>query len=138
MVVRPYNGHSDGASRRYTSLGGKTLIFGKLFEKKPNEKTVIKFWKEFTDRADLYLDVLRKDDEYSDDYMFVKGCIKDGLRKCCLDATIAFEFSFDRESDPLRFTFRHFNDDYLKKAADCLLRLFPSELRNRVVFLIAE
>ena len=55
------------------------MIFAKLFEKKPNEKTIAKFWNEFQTRSDFYLDVIVKDDEDTDDYIFVRSCIRDGL-----------------------------------------------------------
>lgn len=114
------------------------MIFAKLFEKKPNEKAVIRFWKDFENRSEFYLDVLVNDDEDSEDYYFVRSCLKEGLKKCCKDATVAYDFSFNRESDPMRFVFYHRGDDYLKKAADCLAAHFPESLKEKMLFVTAE
>ena len=43
-------------------------IFDKLFKKKADEKAVIKFWKEFESRAELYANILADGDEDSEDY----------------------------------------------------------------------
>ena len=50
-------------------MGRKTVsIFDKLFKKKADEKAVIKFWKEFESRAELYANILADGDEDSEDY----------------------------------------------------------------------
>ena len=114
------------------------MIFAKFFEKKPNEKNVVRFWKEFDARSEFYLDVLKKDGEDSEDYIFVISCVKEGLRKCCIDATVPFDFTFNKECEPMRFVFHHYNDRYLQQAGECLLKQFPATLKDRITFLTAE
>ena len=114
------------------------MIFAKLFEKKPNEKTIAKFWNELQTRSDFYLDVIVKDDEDTDDYIFVRSCIKDGLKRCCIDAEVAYDFSFDTESEPMRFVFHHANDAYLKRVGESLAKQYPASLKEKMLFLTAE
>lgn len=114
------------------------MIFARLFEKKPKEKTVVGFWKEFDARSEFYLDVLTKDDEDSEDYVFVVSCIKEGLRKCCIDAAVPFEFSFNKDCEPMRFVFSHRNDAYLKQVGEILSKQFPPSLKEKMLFLTAE
>ena len=42
-------------------------LLDKLFPKKIRDKDVIRFWKEFEERADLYLTILSEDDADSED-----------------------------------------------------------------------
>lgn len=114
------------------------MIFDKLFKKKVKDKPIIKFWQEFEERSEFYLDVIANDSEDSEDYLFVCRCIKEGLRLCAIDAEIAYDFSFNKESSPMRFTFHHNNDEYLKGVAERLCALYPQNLKEKMLFLTAE
>ncbi len=114
------------------------MIFDKLFKKKVKDKPVIKFWKEFEERSEFYFDVIANDNEDDEDYIFVTRCIKEGLRLCCIDSEVAFYFSFNSESSPMRFTFHHLNDEYLKSVAERLAALYPQNLNEKMLFLTAE
>ena len=113
-------------------------IFDKLFKKKANDKAVIRFWKEFSERADLYADILKDGDAESEDYIWMKGLVGKALKLCCLDTTCGYDFDFDISRDPARLIFHHMNDAYLKEVGDMLAKYYPSELSKTIGFAVAE
>ena len=113
-------------------------IFDKLFKKKADEKAVIKFWKEFESRAELYANILADGDEDSEDYLWMKGLVGNALKMCCLVRTCGYDFGFDTSRDPVRLVFHHMNDDYLKQVGELLAKHYPSSLANTIGFAVAE
>ena len=113
-------------------------IFDKLFKQKVNDKAVIKFWKEFEERADLYADILAEGDEDSDDYIWMKGLVGKSLKMCCLDTRCGYDFAFDTSRDPVRLVFHHMNDNYLMRVGELLAKYYPSSLANTIGFAVAE
>lgn len=120
-------------------MGCKTLkLLDKLFPKKIRDKDVIRFWKEFEERADLYLTILSEDDADSEDREWMDVLVKKGLSRICIDADEPFDFGFETERDPVRFVFRHCGDDFLKKAGEKLQEFYPSSLAGKIDFIVAE
>ena len=113
-------------------------IFEKLFKKKANDKAVIKFWKEFSERAELYADILRDGDKESEDYVWMNGLVSRALKYCCLDTTCGYDFEFDISRDPARLVFHHMNDEYLRQVGELLLKYYPGELSKTIGFAVAE
>lgn len=109
-------------------------MFGKLFKKHPREKDFVRFWKDFESRSGLYLDILAKDDEDSDDYMWMTAALHKSLRLCCLDATVPFDLEINSARDPIMFIFHHSNDEYLLEAADLLKKHYPASLSGVIDF----
>ena len=113
-------------------------IFDKLFKQKANDKAVIKFWKEFEGRAELYADILAEGDEDSEDYIWMKGLVGKSLKLCCLDTRCGYDFAFDTSRDPARLVFHHMNDNYLKQVGELLSKYYPSSLASTIGFAVAE
>ena len=113
-------------------------MFGKLFKKHPREKDFVRFWKDFESRSGLYLDILAKDDEDSDDYMWMESLVRRWLKMCCLDSTVGYDFKFDTRREPPRLMFLHKNDGYLKQVGERLAALYPQELTGKIDFVVAE
>ena len=68
-------------------MGRQTLkLLDRLFPKKIRDKDVQKFWKEFEERADLYLTILKEDEEDSEDREWMDVLIKKCLGRVCVDA----------------------------------------------------
>lgn len=110
----------------------------KLFPKKVRDKDVQRFWKEFCERAELYLAILTEDAEDSEDRAWVETLVRKGLNRVCIDADASFGFEFESERDPIRLIFYYNGDDFLKKAGDKLASLYPKELAGKIDFLVAE
>ena len=55
-----------------------------LFKRKPSDRAIKKFWKEFCGRADLYADILRSEPEDSEDYLWLLEKVGKSLKLCCL------------------------------------------------------
>ncbi|HIY97071.1 MAG TPA: hypothetical protein H9729_05225 [Candidatus Borkfalkia excrementigallinarum] len=113
-------------------------MFEKLFKKKPKDKAIIKFWQEFESRADLYADILAQDAEDSDDFIWMKTLVGKGLKLCCIDSTVGYEFEFEASRDPVRLVFHHMNDEYLKQVGQKLEEYYPSTLSEKIGFAVAE
>ena len=113
-------------------------LLDKLFPKKIRDKDVQRFWKEFEERADLYLTILAEDGEDSEDRDWMKLLIRKGLNRVCIDADTSFDFGFETERDPVRFVFRHCGDDFLKKAGEKLKEFYPAQLAGKIDFIVAE
>ncbi len=112
-------------------------ILQKWFAKKPNEKAVKQFWKELEARADLYLDILEREPEDGEDYVWMMNLVRKSLRLCCLDASIGFSFRFENNRDPVRFVFVHNRDEYLKQVAERLQANYPPALAGKIDFAFA-
>lgn len=112
----------------------------KLFnrKKKAKEKPVRNFWKDFEERIDLYLNIISGDEEDSDDYLWMLGLIRKGLKMCCLDSTVGFDFRIEKGRDPIRFVFVHGNDAYLKDVGALLEANYPASLSGKIQFAAAE
>ncbi len=113
-------------------------LLDRLFPKKIRDKDVQKFWKEFEERADLYLTILKEDEEDSEDRVWLETLVKKGLGRICIDADSAFDFGFETGRDPIRFVFRHCGDDFLKKAGEKLTEYYPKALSGKIDFIVAE
>lgn len=109
-----------------------------LFKRKPSDRAIKKFWKEFCGRADLYADILRSEPEDSEDYIWLLEKVGKSLKLCCLDTTVGYDFRFDAMRDPVRFVFLHKNDEYLKQVGERMLALYPAELSEKIAFAVAE
>ena len=114
------------------------MLFDKLFKKKASDKAVIKFWKEFESRAELYADILADGDEDSEDYLWMKGLVGKALKMCCLDTTCGYDFSFDTPRDPAQLVFHHMNDAYLKQVGELLAKYYPVSIKSKIGFAVAE
>ena len=114
------------------------MLFDKLFPKKIKDKDVQKFWKEFEERADLYLTILKEDGEDSEDREWLETLVRKGLNRCCIDSDTPVDFAFETERDPVRLVFRHCGDDFLKKAGEKLQEFYPSSLAGKIDFIVAE
>ena len=90
-------------------------MFEKLFAKKPKEKAVVKFWKEFESRAELYADILAEGDEESEDFLWLNGLVGKALKLCCL-------------------VFHHMEDGYLRQVAALLQAHYPPSLEGCIGF----
>ncbi len=113
-------------------------ILDKLFKKKANDKAVIKFWKEFEGRAELYADILAEGNEESEDYLWMTALVGKALKLCCLDTTCGYDFGFDTSRDPARLIFHHMNDEYLKQVGALLEKYYPASLSGTIGFAVAE
>lgn len=113
-------------------------MFEKFFPKKVKDKDVQKFWKEFAERADLYLTILKEDGQDSEDREWVETLVRKGLNRCCIDSDVRFGFEFECERDPIRLVFRHQGDDFLKKVGEKLTLFYPASLAGKIDFLVAE
>ena len=107
-------------------------------KKKAKEKPVIAFWKEFEERSDLYLNIIKDDEEDSDDYLWMLGLIRSGLKPCCIDTSVGMEFRIEKGRDPVRLVFLHMNDDYLRLVGDLLEAHYPQSLAGKIEFAVAE
>lgn len=113
-------------------------MFERFFRKKPKDKDIIRFWTDFENRSGLYLDILRNDDEDSDDYMWMMTAVNKALRLCCLDAKTPYSFTFNGSRDPIMFVFHHSKDEYLMQVADKLKEYYPSALNGVIDFRTEE
>lgn len=109
-------------------------MFEKLFAKKPKEKAVVKFWKEFESRAELYADILAEGDEESEDFLWLNGLVGKALKLCCLDSEVGMRFAFDLQAAPPRLVFHHMEDGYLRQVAALLQAHYPPSLEGRIGF----
>ncbi len=120
-------------------MGRQTLkLLDRLFPKKIRDKDVQKFWKEFEERADLYLTILKEDEEDSEDREWMDVLIKKCLGRVCVDADAPFGFGFEAGRDPVRFVFRHCGDEFLKKVGEKLVEFYPKTLAGKIDFIVAE
>lgn len=113
-------------------------MFGKLFAKKPNDKAIRKFWKEFEERIDLYADILENEAEDSEDFDWLRQKIGKSLKLCCLDSTVGYDYRLETSRSPVRLVFLHKNNDYLKAVGGRMLALYPEHLANKIAFAVAE
>ena len=113
-------------------------MFEKWFPKKPKDKYIKKFWKDFFAHADLFLNILQDNDAESDDYMWMESLVRRWLKMCCLDSTVGYDFKFDTRREPPRLMFLHKNDGYLKQVGERLAALYPQELTGKIDFVVAE
>ena len=113
-------------------------MFEKFFKKKPNEKAIRKFWKDFEARSDLYLNILENEAEDGDDYLWMMSLIRTSLKPCVLDTTVGCDFRFDRNRDPMRFVFLHMNDEYLRAVGEKMKEFYPQSLAGKIEFAVEE
>lgn len=113
-------------------------MFEKLFAKKPKEKTIQKFWKEFEDRAELYADILAEGDEESEDFLWMRGLVGKALKLCCIDSDVGYSFGFDLQRDPVCLVFHHLDDEYLKQVAALLQKHYPPSLEGTVGLIVEK
>ena len=113
-------------------------MFGKFFKKKPNEKAIRKFWKDFEDRSDLCLNILENEPEDGEDYLWMMSLLRSSLKPCVLDTTVGCSFRFDKNRDPKRFVFMHMNDEYLRAVGEKMKELYPQSLAGKIEFAVEE
>ena len=85
-------------------------------------KPIAAFWKDFEDRADLYFDILTKEEEDSDDFEWLS----------------AFGIRFDKMRDPVRLVFECRGDAYLRAVGERLTALYPEAMQRRMQFLVID
>ena len=113
-------------------------MFEKFFKKKPNEKAIRKFWKDFEARSDLYMNILENETEDGDDYLWMMSLIRASLKPCVLDTTVGCDFRFDRNRDPMRFVLLHMNDAHLRAVGEKMKELYPQSLAGKIEFAVEE
>ena len=118
-----------------------SFLFGGKREKKikkVKDKPIAAFWKDFEDRADLYFDILTKEEEDSDDFEWLSGVLTRALRRCAPDAECAFGIRFDKMRDPVRLVFECRGDAYLRAVGERLTALYPEAIGRRMQFLVID
>lgn len=113
-------------------------MFEKWFPKKPKDKQIKRFWKDFSERADLFVNILQDNDAESDDFIWMDSLVRRWLKLCCLDSTVGYDFRFEPNREPPRFIFLHKNDGYLKQVGERLAALYPQELNGKIDFIAVE
>ena len=114
------------------------MLFDKLFKKKPNDKAIKKFWAEFESLSDLFADILQKEEEDGEDYVWMQGMVRKSLKLCVLDSTVGFDFGFERNRDPVRFVFYTKGDAYLRAVGERMNELYPRALTQKIQFTVEE
>ncbi len=113
-------------------------MFEKLFPKKVKDKYIQRFWRDFSDRAELFVNILQNDERDSEDFIWMQNLVGKSLKLCCLDSAVGYDFSFETQREPVRLVFYHKNDDYLKKVGEKLAQFYPENLKGVVDFTVAE
>ncbi len=113
-------------------------MFEKLFKRKPNDKAIKKFWKDFEARADLYLNILESEEQDSEDYLWLESIVRKSLKPCVLDTKVGCDFRFDTNRDPKRFVFLHMNDAYLREVGEKMKEYYPQSLLGKIEFAVEE
>lgn len=114
------------------------MLFDKLFKKKPNDKAIKKFWAEFESFSDLFADILQKEEEDGEDYLWMQGMVRKSLKLCVLDSSVGFDYCFERNRDPVRFVFFTKGDAYLRAVGERMLALYPQSLSQKIQFAVEE
>ena len=110
----------------------------KLLPKKVKDKDVKRFWKDFEDRSELFLNILKEDEEDSDDRIWMELLVRKGLNRCCIDSDVPFDFVFETGRDPMRFAFYCKGDAFLKKVGEKLSEYYPPSLAGKIDFIVAD
>lgn len=113
-------------------------MFEKWFPRKVKEKSIKRFWTDFSEHADLFLNIMQNDEPDSEDYLWMQTLIGKWLKLCCLDSTVGYEFLLDSRRDPPRFVFFEKQDEYLRQVGEKLTEFYPDTLKGKIDFIVAE
>ena len=107
----------------------------KLFLKKPKEKPVLRFWREFSQRADLYRAILAEGEE-GEDFEWLDDTLRRKLNACCEGAEAKYSLKLECNRDPVRIVFGCNGDAFLTQIGAWLQEHYPADLRGVIDFLV--